>query len=151
MKKIITVVLATFLLLAGCTGSSPELGLENGYLKKCPDKPNCVNSQINDKEHFIKPILVTSTQIDTKKHILQILRESKRTEVKDVGNDYIRAEVSSAVFRFVDDVEFYFPETQSKEMLIHVRSASRLGYYDFGVNRKRVEDIRNKLSSYTSN
>ena len=151
MKKIITVVLATFLILGGCTGASPELGLENGYLKKCPDKPNCVNSQVNDKEHFIKPILVTSTQIDTKKHILQILRESKRTEVKDVRNDYIRAEVSSAVFRFIDDVEFYFPETQSKEMLIHVRSASRLGYYDFGVNRKRIEDIRNKISSYTSN
>lgn len=49
------------------------------------------------------------------------------------------------VFRFVDDVEFYFPETTSKEIIIHVRSASRIGYSDFGVNRKRIEDIRKKL------
>ena len=56
--------------------------------------------------------------------------------------DYLYAEYSSALFGFVDDVEFYFPpETH----IIHVRSASRLGHSDLGVNRKRIEAIRARL------
>jgi len=135
----------SFLLLTGCTGKMPKLGVQDGQLTQCPTKPNCVNSQAKDTEHFIEPILFTGTQIETKEHILRILNEIKRSETKVVEQDYIRAEFTSAVFRFVDEVEFYFPEAQSQEMLIHVRSASRVGYTDFGVNRKRIEKIRNKF------
>lgn len=64
-----------------------------------------------------------------------------------VEDNYIRAEFVSKIFRFVDDVEFYFPDKKSKELLIHVRSASRVGYSDLGVNRKRIEQIRRKLKT----
>ncbi len=145
MNKIILIVLTSFLLLTGCTGKMPKLGVEAGQLMQCSTKPNCVNSQAQDKEHFIEPILTTRTQVETKEHILKILNEIKRSETKVIENDYIRAEFTSMVFRFVDDVEFYFPATESKETLIHVRSASRVGHSDFGVNRKRIEEIRNKF------
>ncbi|NDY59068.1 DUF1499 domain-containing protein, partial [Desulfovibrio sulfodismutans] len=54
-------------------------------------------------------------------------------------NGYFRVEFRSKILGFVDDVEFYLPEDQD---VIHIRSAARLGYYDFGVNRRRVEKIR---------
>ena len=71
----------------------------------------------------------------------------KRCKIKVVEDNYIRAEFTSKVFRFVDDVEFYFPDTKSKETIIHVRSASRVGHSDFGVNRKRIEQIRSKYKT----
>jgi uncharacterized protein (DUF1499 family) len=63
----------------------------------------------------------------------------KRSNIVTVGDDYIHAEFTSAFFRFVDDVEFYF---DSDAKTIHMRSASRIGYSDFGVNRKRLDDIK---------
>ena len=125
----------------------PKLGIENGQLAQCPTTPNCVNSQAKDKKHFIDPILITGTPLEAKKHILKILNELKQSKIKVVEDNYIRAEFASKVFRFIDDVEFYFPDTKSKEMIIHVRSASRVGYSDFGVNRKRIEQIRSKLKA----
>jgi uncharacterized protein (DUF1499 family) len=71
----------------------------------------------------------------------------KQSKIVVVEDNYIRAEFVSKIFRFVDDVEFYFPDKKSKELLIHVRSASRVGYSDLGVNRKRIEQIRRKLKT----
>jgi len=67
----------------------------------------------------------------------------KRTTIVAEKEDYLHAEAKSLIFRFVDDVEFYFPAT---EKLIHVRSASRVGHSDLGVNRKRVEEIRSRFA-----
>ncbi|MFT6907625.1 MAG: hypothetical protein ACJAS1_004309 [Oleiphilaceae bacterium] len=145
MNDKILIILTSFLLLTGCTGKMPKLGVETGQLVQCPTKPNCVNSQAKDNEHFIEPILSTKTQLQTKEQLLKILNDIKRSEIKVIESDYIRAEFISMVFRFVDDVEFYFPETTSKEIIIHVRSASRIGHSDFGVNRKRIEEIRKKF------
>ena len=71
----------------------------------------------------------------------------KRTVIVSESEDYIQAEVRSLIFRFVDDLEFYFP---TGETVIHVRSASRVGNYDLGVNRKRVEEIRRRFSAKQS-
>lgn len=145
MNNMIQIVLTSILLLTGCTGKTPKLGVDADQLKQCPMKPNCVNSQAEDNEHFIEPIFITGAQLETKEHILEILKEFERSKITVVSSNYIRSEFTSMFFRFVDDVEFYFPETQSKEMLIHVRSAARVGHTDFGVNRKRIENIRHKL------
>ncbi len=123
----------------------PTLGIENGKLKECPDTPNCVNSQIQDKKHFIDPVIIKATSLEAKNYILEVLEEQKQSKVVVVESDYIRAEFVSKVFRFVDDVEFYFPESDSKELQIHVRSASRIGYSDLGVNRKRIENFRSRI------
>ena len=145
MNKQIMIVLTSLIFFTGCTGVIPKMGIENGQLIQCPTTPNCVNSQAKDKKHYIEPILMTGTPLEVKNHILKILNELKRAKIIVAEDHYIRVEFISKVFRFIDDLEFYFPNTKSKEMTIHVRSASRVGYSDFGVNRKRIEQIRNKF------
>jgi len=147
MNKQIQIVLISLLFLTGCAGVRPKLGIENGQLTQCPTTPNCVNSQSKDKKHYIKPILTTGTPLEVKNHVLKILNELKRSKIIVAEDNYIRAEFTSKMFRFVDDVEFYYPDTKSKEMVIHVRSASRVGHSDLGVNRKRCEQIRSKFKA----
>ena len=137
--------LITFVFLTGCAGKTPKLGIETGKLIQCPTKPNCVSSQISGNTHFIEPIMSNKTQLQTKEQLVKILNAATNTTIKEVKDDYIRVEFVSAVFRFVDDVEFYFPTTNSKQIIIHVRSASRIGRSDFGVNRKRIENIRTQF------
>lgn len=125
--------------------TKPELGVENGHLLSCPKTPNCVNSQSGDKSHYIEPLLVDGTAKHAQESLLDVLEHERRANIVTVREDYIRAEFRSALFRFVDDVEFYFPGSQTGKTTIHVRSASRLGYSDFGVNRVRIERIRRRL------
>lgn len=124
----------------------PQLGLENGRLQPCPSSPNCVCSQDKDADHYIEPIRVSTSTTEAKAMLLRILAESARTKVTVQEDTYIRAEFSSRIFRFVDDVEFLLQEKETDETLIEVRSASRVGYSDFGVNRKRIEKIRGQLT-----
>ncbi|MBM9519964.1 DUF1499 domain-containing protein [Desulforhopalus vacuolatus] len=145
MKKKIQLVLSILILLTGCTKVIPELGVENGQLAQCSTKPNCVSSQTKDKKHYIEPLLLTGTPSEVKNNILKILTDFQVSKIVVAESNYIRAEFTSKVFHFVDDVEFYFPDTKSEEITIHVRSASRVGYSDFGVNRKRIEQLRRKL------
>jgi uncharacterized protein (DUF1499 family) len=151
MNKQTQLVLATLILLTGCTGAPSKMGIKNGQLTPCPSSPNCVNSQAKDKEHYIEPILTTGTPLEVKTHLLKTLNEMDRTKIIVAQDNYISAEFTSKVFRFVDDVEFYFPDTKSKEMTIYVRSASRVGYSDLGANRKRIELIRSKLNGTDMN
>ena len=111
-------------------------------LKPCPASPNCVSSTAKDKKHFVEPIQFDQSQKAAHKQLLEILKKLPRTKITINDSDYIRAECTSLLFRFVDDLEFVFDE---KKKCIHVRSASRVGYSDFGVNRKRVESIRKKI------
>jgi uncharacterized protein (DUF1499 family) len=146
MNKPIPLVLISLIMVTGCSGSKPNLGVNNGRLTACPDTPNCVNSQAADEKHYIQAIRFPGTQPEVKGRLLKVLASEKRTKMVKIQDHYIRAAFTSALFRFVDDVEFYFPEIQGGETIIHVRSASRVGYFDFGVNRKRIERIRSKMN-----
>ena len=119
-----------------------NLGVTNGRLAPCKRTPNCVSSQADpaDGEHYIPPFAST---IGIPK--LRMLVESMpgATIIKEQGN-YLYAEFRSRLLGFVDDLELHRDE---KENLIHVRSASRLGRRDFGVNRKRVEEIRRLVTA----
>ena len=140
--KIELMLLACFVLSAifSCSGKRPmSLGVNNGKLKTCPESPNCVSSQSEDKAHYIAPISYTGSVDKARNTLLSVIKKIKRTNIILVKEDYIYTEFKSAIFRFVDDVEFYFPKN---EKIIHVRSASRIGYSDMGVNRKRIENIR---------
>ncbi|MEZ4726384.1 MAG: DUF1499 domain-containing protein [Caldilineaceae bacterium] len=110
----------------------------------CPASPNCVSTQAPaaDQTHAIAPITYTGSLTDTHQHLLSIIQTLPRTTLITVEPNYIHAEFRSRLFRFVDDVEFYFDDTQR---LIHFRSASRLGQGDLGVNRKRMEEIRRQF------
>jgi uncharacterized protein (DUF1499 family) len=149
MYKQISIITLSMMLLMGCSGTVPTLGLNDGQLIPCPDSPNCVNSQqAADEEHFIAPIDFIGTQQQAKVRLLHILKASERTNIVVVEENYIRVEFTSQVLQFVDDVEFYFPSTISDKISIHVRSASRIGHSDFGVNRERIEQIRNKFNAF---
>ncbi len=124
----------------GCSGGRPplNLGVTEGRLAPCPDSPNCVSSQATDADRRVEPLRYEGDSAQARARLLEVLRGMERVQVQRADDDYLHAEFRSAVFGFVDDVEFYF----SPPGVIQVRSASRTGYYDFGVNRKRVERIR---------
>ncbi|MFO7789575.1 MAG: DUF1499 domain-containing protein, partial [Bacteroidales bacterium] len=122
-------------------------GINNGELAPCPKTPNCVNSQAVGEKQYIQPIHYAGTREDARARLLQILGSQKRAKILTAQENYIRAEFTSALFRFVDDVEFYFPKEKSGESVIHIRSASRIGYSDLGANRKRIERIRSEFGT----
>ena len=125
----------------------PKLGIDSGRLQPCPDTPNCVSSQATDEQHFIEPIMVAANPEETRDIILKTLDEFSRVKVIDAQAGYIHAEFTSMIFRFVDDIEFYFPASESGVVRVDIRSASRVGRSDLGVNRKRVEAIRDKIEN----
>lgn len=146
MKSIPVISLLCLFFISGCSGKPPVLGVTEGLLTQCPNKPNCVSSQAKDEAHFIEPIMAVGMAAQIKDQLLTTLKVMEGGEVKVAGDDYIRAEFTSSLFRFVDDVEFYFPQAEQGQALVHVRSASRVGYSDLGVNRTRIEAIRSQLS-----
>lgn len=133
-----------FILLQGCSSNMPNLGVTNGKLAACPSSPNCVSSQAEGK-HFIEPLVVKGTNAEAHDKVVAVLGSLKRVKVVTNEEHYIHAEFTAAVFRFVDDVEFLFSEALGEGVVIDIRSASRVGHSDFGVNRKRMEAIRTKL------
>ena len=108
-------------------------------LSPCPTSPNCVSSQANDSKHRVAP-LVFAGQADTAlDRLKRVLSNEPRTTIVREEEGYLHSEARSFLFRFVDDVEFML---DIDNQVIHVRSASRAGYSDLGVNRRRVERIR---------
>jgi uncharacterized protein (DUF1499 family) len=116
-----------------------NLGVHDGKLAPCPASPNCVSSQSADQEHGIEPLRYAGPPGEVLERLKKAITGMKRARIITEAGGYLHAEFTSAFFRFVDDVEFFVDERAS---VIHVRSASRLGHSDLGVNRKRIEDIR---------
>ena len=136
------------IMMLGCSKCRPlNLGITDGKLSACPNSPNCVSSQSSDKRHFIEPLRYEGTEQQAIQRLTDVIQGMKRCRIITIKDNYIHAEFTSAFFRFVDDVEFYF---DSGTKIIHVRSASRIGYSDFGVNRKRMEEVRSLFNSSVS-
>jgi uncharacterized protein (DUF1499 family) len=115
-----------------------DLGVKNGRFAPCRRSPNCVSSQADpsDREHYIAPLRASMEEIR------KAVESLPRTRIVLAHANYLYAEFRSKLLGYVDDVEFFFDGA-----LIQVRSASRLGRRDFGVNRARVEKIRALLGS----
>lgn len=129
------------------SGTRPtNLGVKDGKLAVCPGSPNCVNSQGSeaDAEHFIAPLSYQTDAGQAIATLKSIINGMERTEIISESENYLYAEFTSALMGYVDDVEFYLDPSAN---VIHVRSASRLGQSDLGVNRKRVEDIRTQFQA----
>ncbi len=119
-------------------GARPSnLGVKDGKLTPCPGTPNCVSSQSDNPQFKVEPLPTTSIA-----EIKKIVEAMERTTIVEERDNYLYAEFTSKLMGYVDDVEFYLDSNN----IMHVRSASRLGKSDLGVNRKRVEEIRSKLS-----
>jgi uncharacterized protein (DUF1499 family) len=122
------------------SGKRPtNLGVKDGKLTPCPGSPNCVNSQSQDPKSKIDPLPPVAIA-----DLRKVIESMERTTIIEQTDNYLYAEFKSKFMGFVDDVEFYL---DPNENVIHVRSASRLGQSDLGVNRKRVEEIGEKLKS----
>lgn len=128
----------------GCGGRMPEaLGVDKGSFVPCPDKPNCVSSFSSDAPHRIAALEIEGSTNAAWDGLQKLIRNTPRVEIVTVSKDYVHAVYTSAVMRYRDDVEFFL---RRGEREIAIRSASRVGYRDMGVNRNRIEAIREALS-----
>lgn len=113
-------------------------------IMSCPDKPNCVSSTAHPGSHFIEPLQYEGDDHAALDRLRAVLKGLPRTKLVDDEGYFLRYEVRTRFLRFVDDVEFCLDPGRR---LIDVRSASRVGYSDMGVNRKRVEEIRARFDA----
>jgi len=122
-------------------------GIENSTAKQmistCPDKDNCVSSLDIGTKHYVEPLNYQGSIENSRARLLQVINEFSRTQVIENSGTYIRATFTTFLFRFTDDVEF---QIDNNAKLIHMRSASRVGYSDLGTNRRRCEEIRKRFN-----
>jgi uncharacterized protein (DUF1499 family) len=126
-------------------GKRPDyLGVKDGRLARAKSTPNCVSSQADpaDAEHYIAPIRLKGNAVDAIAAARKAVEGVERALVVRHEGNYLYAEFKSRLLGFVDDVEFTYDD---KAGLLHVRSASRLGRRDFGVNRARGEALRSVI------
>jgi uncharacterized protein (DUF1499 family) len=140
--EVIITILCIGGVLSGCVSEHPSnLGVRDGRLAACPKSPNCVSSQSADPEQAVAPLTYTGIASAAMADLRKIIAGMKSAVIISETNMYLHIEFTSTIFRFVDDVEFVVDESGKQ---IHVRSASRIGYFDLGVNRGRVGRIRNE-------
>lgn len=137
--KVVLLALVVFALSRGVSMAALRIS-------DCPTSPNCVSSLAQDESRYVSPFSFSmAIAPDEAWEALKCaLGTEPRTRIVEEDREhwYLRAEATSRLFRFVDDVEF---QVVPEERLIHVRSASRVGYWDLGVNRRRIERLREAL------
>jgi len=143
MHRCLTGIVFLMMVLPSCSAGTPAgLGLKQGRLAPCPQSPNCVSSQADDEKHGMEPIPYSTSLDQARERMRSIVLSMPRSKILADTGDYMHVEFKSKLWRFVDDVEFQFDDSRK---LIQFRSASRVGYSDMGVNRKRMETIRRKF------
>ena len=120
-----------------------NLGVRNGRLAECADKPNCVCSFAESKTQYMPPIPFDGGESATIDDLRAILSGMDGARVVSANETYLHCEFSTPLFGFVDDVEFLLDTEAS---VIDFRSASRVGYHDFGQNRARIDEIRRQTA-----
>ena len=148
MKIAIIVILAlplagiiAFFVLGLMSQSGSAIGLVEGKLSKCPDNPNCICTEYEaDVSHYIDPITLSESKPSDALSSLKKTIQEMGGSIQSESESYLAATFTSPIFRFVDDLEIRIDTDQK---IIHLRSASRVGYGDRGVNRKRVKRLKN--------
>ena len=121
-------------------GARPgNLGVRAGRLSPCPCAPNCVSSDADDIDHNVPAYELAVSCAEGWSAVKSAVGKLPRTIIARETEGYLHAECRSAFFGFVDDLELFL---RADKKTIAVRSAARRGYSDFGVNRKRVENLR---------
>jgi uncharacterized protein (DUF1499 family) len=121
---------------------NPANSASKKTLPHCLNSPNCVSSQAQDAQHFIEPFKISGDPEETWKALKKAINNQNRMVITHETADTLNAEATSLIFRFVDDINAIL---DTDTHVIHIRSASRTGHSDFGVNRKRVEALRLQL------
>ena len=118
-------------------------GLSNGHLRPCTRATNCVCSEgENVDESYVDPLIFSDDPSRVWVGVKDIIREMGGSIESEYEN-YVHATFRTRIFRFVDDLE---ARLDSENKCIHLRSASRVGYSDMGMNRKRVEELRLRMT-----
>jgi uncharacterized protein (DUF1499 family) len=146
MKKNLRFFLGPLLLIMilwGCSGGPTERQNSNssGFLD-CPDTPNCVSSLAKNPKYRVEPFKLKKDPKTSWDIVKKTVEQLPRTKVVSADNSDIHAECKSMIFRFVDDLTLHLTPSNG---IINIRSASRIGYSDLGVNRRHVENLRKKL------
>ena len=144
MNNIIFLLIVMFVIscmpltILSCASNPPKVQLVDGKLRVCPDSPNCVSSESDRASSRIEPLTFQGPPEKAWSQLRGTIGEMGG-KIEEDHDGYLWATFTSRVFRFVDDVEFRMVSTDG---MIHVRSGSRVGYSDLGVNRRRVEKMR---------
>jgi uncharacterized protein (DUF1499 family) len=142
MKKMLKIFIGSLMLVTtlwGCSGNHPER--VNSVLD-CPDTPNCVSSLAKNPEYRVEPFKLNKDLKTSWDMVHKTVGSLPRTKVVSADNNKIHAECRGMTFLFVDDLMLHLTPSNG---IIHIRSASKTGYFDLGVNRDRVESLRRKL------
>lgn len=118
-------------------------GLCGGRLADCPAAPCCVSTVASRPSRRVAPIGYSVSRAEVQAIVVDALRAWPRTGIVTVQDDYIHAVQRSRWFGFADDLECHLP---AAERLVHMRSAARLGWCDFGANRARAERLRRAVN-----
>ncbi|GMQ76701.1 MAG: DUF1499 domain-containing protein [Gammaproteobacteria bacterium] len=135
-------LLLAFAAVSACSSNQVTTGLIDNRLAPCPDSPNCVSSDATDEVHRVEPYRLKAPAQDAWHGLQNVVAAEQGIRLVEANDSYLHVEVRSAILRFIDDTEF---QLRASEGIIAVRSAARTGYNDTGVNRKRVERIREAL------
>ena len=139
----IGVVFGRFLVIPRFSKRPESLGVTDGQLRPCPNTRNCVNSQDGSGYTVMESIPYSGDVDDARSRMVNVINEMDRAVIVKQTHDYIHAEYRSLMWNFVDDVELYFDDA---DHVIHFRSASRFGRGDMGVNRDRMNDLRERFT-----
>jgi uncharacterized protein (DUF1499 family) len=118
---------------------------EDAPIKKlppCQNTPNCVSTQAVDKPHYTEPFRISGNPQKAWEDLRRAIMSQDRVMITHETDNSLHAEATSLVLHFVDDIDVVL---DAEAGVIHIRSASRIGHSDFGVNRKRIETIRAHL------
>ncbi|GAB3673601.1 DUF1499 domain-containing protein [Salinisphaera aquimarina] len=143
--KPVTAVIVLTAGVVGCASSPPEqFTRSDNDFTPCSSAPHCVSSQAEkDSGHYVEPFAFAGTADGARQALLKALYSHDNATVEQADNRFIHATFRSTL-GFVDDATFV---VQPHDHIIDVKSSSRIGYYDFGVNRRRVEDLRKRFKA----
>jgi len=146
--KILLAILASLILLSIValfilnlmSQSGQANGLVESKLSKCPDTPNCLCSEYKaDVDHYVEPLVISEQRGPEVLSRLKTVILGMGGSIRAEKADYLAATFTSSIFRFVDDLEVRVDADKNQ---VHLRSASRVGRGDGGVNRKRIERLK---------
>ena len=122
--------------------------MSNPQLRECPESPNCVSTQTQQESKKMDPIPFELDPKEVIKIIKNVVESLPNTNLQNESGNYLNYIFKSKIFGFIDDVEFLI---DAEQKLIHFRSASRTGYSDLGVNKKRMTELQEAIKRAMKN
>ncbi|MFK7956878.1 MAG: DUF1499 domain-containing protein [Lysobacterales bacterium] len=136
----LAIVAGFFWLGFSSRSNPPALGINGNQFVACPDSPNCVSSDATGADHGFPTLELSATA--TWPAISAQVEQMDGVTITEQSPGYLRAEVRSSIFGFVDDLEVH-----QRDNSLALRSSSRVGHSDMGANRKRLESLQGRLNT----